>query len=128
MGCPVDAATRFEAKTLVERLQKLVERIKQTESKMETVCLRFRAYRRLLTIPGFGPYVSSQVLARIGDPQRFKGRKQVIRLVDSELEPGSHRVIWNGRNDKGEQASSGIYLYTLRSGDKTYTRKMVMLK
>jgi flagellar hook assembly protein FlgD len=54
--------------------------------------------------------------------------KQVIRLIDSEYEPGNHRVVWNGRTDKGEQVSSGIYLYTLRSGDKTYTRKMVMLK
>jgi hypothetical protein len=54
--------------------------------------------------------------------------KHVKILIDSELEPGSHRVVWNGKNDKGEQVSSGIYLYTLRSDDKTYTRKMVMLK
>ena len=52
----------------------------------------------------------------------------MIKLVDSEYEPGSHRAIWDGRNDDGEQVSSGIYLYTLRSGDKTYTKKMVMLK
>jgi len=54
--------------------------------------------------------------------------KQVISLIDSELEPGNHRVVWNGRNDDGEQVSSGMYLYTLRIGDKSYTRKMVMVK
>ncbi len=54
--------------------------------------------------------------------------KQVTRLIDSDLEPGNHRVVWNGRNDKGQPVSSGIYLYTLRSGGKTSTRKMVALK
>jgi len=54
--------------------------------------------------------------------------KQVINLIDSEYEPGSHRVVWNGRNDDGEQVSSGIYLYTLKSEAQTYTKKMVMVK
>jgi len=54
--------------------------------------------------------------------------KQIIKLIDSEYEPGSHRVVWDGKNDKGEPVSSGIYLYTLRSGDKSYTKKMVMVK
>jgi hypothetical protein len=54
--------------------------------------------------------------------------KQVIRLIDSELEAGSHRVVWNGRDDKGEQVPSGIYLYTLKSGEDIYTKKMVLLK
>jgi hypothetical protein len=54
--------------------------------------------------------------------------KQVIGLIDSDYEPGSHRVVWNGKNERGEQVTSGIYLYTLRSGDKSYTKKMVMLK
>jgi transposase len=38
-----------------------------------------------LTIPGFGPYVASQVIASIGDPHRFAGRKQVIRLAGYDL-------------------------------------------
>ncbi len=57
----------------------------------------------------------------------IRGR-QVKTLIDSELEPGNHRVVWDGRDEKGEQASSGIYLYTLRSAESVYTRKMVMLK
>jgi len=85
VGCPVDAAARFEARTLVECFKDLSERIKQTESKMKIVCQRFKSYHRLLTIPGFGPYVSAQVLAKIGDPHRFKRRKQVIRLAGFDL-------------------------------------------
>jgi transposase len=85
VGCPVDAATRFEAQMLVERLQDLRERIEQTETQIEQTCRGFSSYRLLLSIPGFGPYVAALVLARIGDPQRFAGRKQVIRLAGYDL-------------------------------------------
>ena len=57
----------------------------------------------------------------------IRGRR-VRTLINSELEPGSHQVIWDGSNEKGERVSSGIYLYTLRSGDRQFTRKMEMLK
>jgi transposase len=85
VGCPVEGAALFEARTLVERYQDLSQRVEQTEAKTETVCQRFAAYRQLLTIPGFGPFVASQVLARIGDPHRFKTRKQVIRMAGLDL-------------------------------------------
>jgi hypothetical protein len=57
----------------------------------------------------------------------LRGRR-VRKLIDSELEPGSHSVIWDGREDNGQHVSSGIYLYTLRSGGSTITKKMVVLK
>jgi transposase len=85
VGCPVDKAAEFEARLLVSQLTGLRERLEQTESRIATVCRRFPAYRRLLTLPGFGPYVASQVLARIGDANRFAGRKQVIRLAGFDL-------------------------------------------
>jgi transposase len=85
IGCPMDEAAHFEAKLLVERLEKISEKIGQTESEIRNLCDSFPAYQRLLTIPGFGPYVSSIVLARIGDPYRFIGRRQVIRLGGLDL-------------------------------------------
>ena len=85
VGCPVNEATVFEAQTLVERLHDVHRRIVQTEAQIETVCRRFPTYRRIRTIPGFGPYVCSQVLAKIGDPHRFKARKQVVRLAGFDL-------------------------------------------
>ena len=85
IGCPMDDAAQFEAKLLVERLEGIREKIGQTESEVKDLCEGFPAYRRLLTIPGFGPYVSSTVLARIGDPHRFIGRRQVIRLGGLDL-------------------------------------------
>lgn len=85
IGCPMDEAAHFEAHLLVERLEKINEEIGQTESEIKDLCDNFLAYRRLLSIPGFGPYVSSIVLARIGDPHRFIGRRQVIRLGGLDL-------------------------------------------
>ena len=85
IGCPVDKAAEFEARLLVGQLTDLRARLEQTESRIATVCRRFRSYKRLLTLPGFGPYVASQVIARIGDPHRFAGRKQLIRLAGYDL-------------------------------------------
>lgn len=85
VGCPVDEATEFEAQLLVGFFEDVRRRIKETDWKIKCVCRCFPAYPHLLTIPGFGPYVSAQVLARIGDPNRFKSRKQVIRLAGLDL-------------------------------------------
>ena len=37
-------------------------------------------------------------------------------------------AYWDGRDDKGERVSSGIYLYLLSAGSFSAIRKMVILK
>ncbi len=56
-----------------------------------------------------------------------QGRRIKV-LVDKELTSGRHVVRWNGRNESGERVASGLYFYRLRSGDKSITRKMVLIK
>jgi transposase len=85
VGCPMDETAGFAARLLVDRIERIIEKIGQTEAEIKDICDSFPSYRRLLTIPGFGPYVSSIVLARIGDPHRFNGRKQLIRLAGLDL-------------------------------------------
>jgi hypothetical protein len=52
----------------------------------------------------------------------------VRTLINSDLEPGSHKIRWNGRDDRGQSVASGIYLYTLKAGEEIFTRKMIVLK
>ena len=37
-------------------------------------------------------------------------------------------AYWDGKDDLGQQVASGIYYYTLRAGDFSATRKMVIIK
>ncbi len=57
----------------------------------------------------------------------IRGR-YVRTVIDTDLVPGTHRVVWDGRNGKGEQVLSGTYFYTLRSEGKSITRKLSILK
>jgi hypothetical protein len=57
----------------------------------------------------------------------IRGRR-VRTLIDSDLEPGGHKIHWDGRDDRGHSIASGIYLYSLRAGDGKVTRKMTVLK
>jgi hypothetical protein len=54
--------------------------------------------------------------------------KPIKTLVDTELPPGSHRVIWDGRDDSGVPVPSGVYLYRLGVGGRTAVRKMTVLR
>ena len=40
----------------------------------------------------------------------------------------SRAVYWDGRNERGESVASGLYFHTLRAGDFTATRKMLIRK
>ena len=37
---------------------------------------------------------------------------------------GSHKILWDGRNEYGKTVASGIYLYRLQAGDESRVRKM----
>jgi transposase len=85
VGCPIGPAAEYEADLLVEKLKQVRHQVKKTNDLIEDFCLEFSEYSYLLTIPGFGPYVSARVLASIGDPVRFENRKQLIKLAGYDL-------------------------------------------
>ena len=70
---------------LVDGLKRVKDAIQMTDGKIEDVCLHFPEYSYLLTIPGFGPDVSSKVLGAIGNPIRFDSGKQVLKLAGWDL-------------------------------------------
>lgn len=85
IGCVVGEAVSVEAQIMVSGLQRVRETIRIVENKIEDLCLTFPEYQYLLTIPGFGPDVSSKTLAAIGDPERFGNGKQVLKMAGLDL-------------------------------------------
>jgi transposase len=85
VGCPVGPAAEYEAELLVEKRRQVAKQIQKTADLIEDICLEFPEYSYLLTIPGFGPYISAKVLASIGDPFRFDNRQQVIKMSGYDL-------------------------------------------
>lgn len=54
---------------------------------------------------------------------------QTVRvMVDQVQTAGSHRVDWNGLGKSGDRLATGVYLYRLRTGERTETKKMLLLK
>ncbi|HVP37070.1 MAG TPA: cohesin domain-containing protein [Terriglobales bacterium] len=49
-------------------------------------------------------------------------------LADAKLSAGVHSLIWNGKDESGNDVSSGIYFYKLNAGVFSETRKMVKVK
>jgi len=85
IGCEAGQAVAFEAKLMVEGLKQIRGALADTEAKIKEICLGFPEYPYLLTIPGFGPDVSSKVLGAIGDPFRFNRASQVIKTAGLDL-------------------------------------------
>lgn len=54
--------------------------------------------------------------------------QKIRTLMDEEKFPGSYQVVWDGKNQQGSTAASGIYFYLIQAGDFTKTAKMSLLK
>ena len=61
------------------------------------------------------------------DIYNIKGQL-VKTLVNNYLPTGEHSFIWNGRDKKGNQVTSGIYLYNLKTKDIFEKKKAILLK
>ena len=85
IGCDAGESLDFEGKMMVEALKQTREAIQKMDDKIEEICLELPEYSYLLTIPGFGPDVSSRVLAAIGNPLRFQNTHQVLKLAGLDL-------------------------------------------
>jgi len=54
---------------------------------------------------------------------------ELIRtLVDKPEPPGYYIVPWDGKDSRGNQVSSGVYLYQLKAGNYSSTRKVLVLR
>lgn len=54
--------------------------------------------------------------------------RHVTTLARGEFPAGNHTVTWKAVDDKNHRIASGIYFYMLKTGERTETRKMILLK
>jgi len=52
----------------------------------------------------------------------------VRRLFDESVSPGRFTLFWDGTNDSGSSAASGVYLCALRTGGRVYSKKMLLVR
>ena len=56
------------------------------------------------------------------------GGCRIRTLVDGVPFPGEREVCWDGLDDRGVPASSGVLMVRLTAGNESLTRKMVSVK
>jgi hypothetical protein len=52
----------------------------------------------------------------------------VKTLVDGSFEAGYHSVVWDGLDENGNEAASGVYFYRLSGSDGEHIKRMTLLK
>ena len=56
-----------------------------------------------------------------------RGRR-VRTLVEGHLDAGRHAPVWDGTDDAGRSAASGVYLFRLRTADGSQVRRAVLVR
>jgi flagellar hook assembly protein FlgD len=57
----------------------------------------------------------------------FNTAGQLVRtLAQGPTKPGAYATVWNGTDHKGRRLAAGVYFYTLETGDKRLSRKVVL--
>ncbi len=57
-------------------------------------------------------------------------RGRLVRVLEDGVarEPGRHAVVWNGRDDRGYDVSSGVFVYRLEAGAYEGSGRMTLLR
>jgi flagellar hook capping protein FlgD/MAM domain-containing protein meprin/A5/mu len=76
------------------------------------------------TMIKFGLHEDTKVAINV---YNIKGEK-VRTLVNGELEAAYHSILWNGKDDSGKTAASGVYFYKMKAGKFVSTKKMILMK
>lgn len=59
----------------------------------------------------------------------FNMTGQAVRtLVDGDCAAGIHHIVWDAKDDVGQQAPSGIYYFRMTTDDFSETKKLLLLK
>jgi len=53
---------------------------------------------------------------------------QRVRTLSALLRPGANRLMWDGRDDRGNSVASGVYVYRLEGVSRPQFGKMLLLR
>jgi beta-glucanase (GH16 family) len=54
--------------------------------------------------------------------------RRVTALVAERRPAGPHRVVWDGRDDRGHPVSAGVYFYALKTAEGRWVKRMSVLR
>ena len=54
--------------------------------------------------------------------------QRVRPLLQDVLLAGTHRIIWDGRDSKGQLVGTGVYVLRMRASDFRQTQRVLLLK
>lgn len=54
--------------------------------------------------------------------------QKVKTCVNEKKNPGYYTYFWNGKNDKGMEVASGVYIYRISYDNKQVSKLMLLLK
>ena len=93
------------------------------------------AYRLALSQNVPNPFLSGTAISFVVPREQdvslkvFNVTGRLVRtLLNGPAPAGPGLVRWDGRDNQGQALSSGIYFYRLNNGEKTITRKGVLLR
>lgn len=52
----------------------------------------------------------------------------IAEVVNQFQNAGTYEVVWNGKNNSGQQVASGTYIYKVQAGNYSESKKMILLK
>jgi hypothetical protein len=77
---------------------------------------------------------STRILFQAPEPGRVALRvfnisgQEVRELLNEPVDAGAHTVLWDGRDDRGRPAASGIYFCRMQAGEYVKTVKMLLVR
>ncbi|MBD3387300.1 T9SS type A sorting domain-containing protein, partial [candidate division KSB1 bacterium] len=54
--------------------------------------------------------------------------RHVVTLINNIQQAGPHDIHWDGEDENGNNVAGGVYLYRLKSGNQTKSKKMVLVR
>jgi len=57
-----------------------------------------------------------------------KGRLVRSLMIDEVLHPGEHTLGWDGTDEAGTKVAAGVYYCRLRIGERSLTRRVILLR